>query len=309
MRYTKCLLIGCMLLISGCTPVNPIGKSEISGDTMNIGILHHEENDKTKQKEKGFIDYLSSRGFDRIKVTYKSKNGLGKSEIDDLFIEQFVNEGVDLIYVIDKQALHSATALMKDTEIPLLYSGINESEVNQYQISNMSGVLEEEPLGQQFSTIRSILPEAKTIMVLNDSKMSWDNIQSEADLHGFTLLQFQSLETIEPIEEVEIDTYLYLGQEKAESFYEAFKDQNLPMFTNHSESVKLGYTAAITLDDYAIGSLVGKMSYDVLIEGKPMSELLNNPYVSTSITLNQKEIDALSLVVPDFISKKANYIN
>ncbi len=209
----------------------------------------------------------------------------------------------DLIYANDDDAQEYITRYYVNTEIPIVFSGVN-ADPKTYGFSgstNITGVLEQEHVVASVRLLQEIKPDIKTIAVIIDQSPMWKPVikRMQSSQRQLADIEFISWDTIETFEEykhkviayqTEIDALGLLGifhfkdeQVANVPYMEVLKwtteNSNLPDFTYWKDRIKYGTLCAVTVSGYEQGLAAGKIARGILVEGRSPSSYPMKPTV------------------------------
>ncbi len=311
--------------------INLFFVSSYAESNKAIRILHvmsyHSDWKWNKEQLKGFQDALGD-----LKVEYKiveldTKQNSDESSIrkkSDLAHKVISEWEPDLLYANDDNAQHYVSQLYVNTDMPIVFSGVNRdpSEYNFISSSNVTGVLEHEHFVATVKLLNSISPEIKKIAVIVDSDPTWKGVMSRMranlkQLHDIVSVEWKLIKTFSEFKETmkslqnNVDAVALLGifnlkdNEKKDVDYEVIQkwvaiNSLIPDFSFWETRVDRGTLCAVAVSGYEQGFLAGKKAKLILsdgvspalipmeptLKGKPMISLARAKALGLSIDVN-----------------------
>lgn len=150
---------------SGTKKVNRETSAIVTEDAdFTIGILQLIQHVALDQCNEGFKDQLSVRMKAQNKtVKFSDKNASGDESNNTTIAQQFVSQGVDLIYTIATSSSQAAVTAAKDTDIPVVFNAVTDPKganlVNSLTApgKNVTGVSDINPVEKQIDLIAELL--------------------------------------------------------------------------------------------------------------------------------------------------------
>lgn len=281
--------------MNGCSNRGTMGRNELKGDQLSIGIIQYQENQQALDMKKGFVDSLRNSGLLDNPVTIDNKVLKDNGTIESLIVERFLDQGVDLIYAImpkENSIIFDATKL---SNLPVVY--VSEKFLT-LDHSNVTGVVYELTLAKQFQLIKSLLPSVQTIGIFQETDAQMDKVAFE---NGFILQNIN-----EELEEEEIKAEcLFIGQQ-VENLDEALtkaKELKLPIFGMDQANLE-HYVAIEVVNDYEVGKQAGELAYELLVNGMSFDELPVEESKGSEVLVNKKESEKFDIKIPLEIAKR-----
>ncbi len=290
----------------------------------SIGIIKMMDHDALNKSEQGFVDALEENGLvDGENVTIDYKNGQGDTNNLSTIADQFVADGVDLVFAIATPAAQAIAG--KTTEIPIVGTAITSYTEAQLADSdeapgrNITGTTDMNPIEEQIRLIQEICPDASTIGFLYSSNEDNSVLQVNMAKEVCQELGLPTTEqTISSTNEIQqavtaivnnCDAIYIPTDNKFASSMPIVGDvanaAGIPVFCAEQGMVETGGFATLGIDYYSIGYQAGLMAVDILVNGKdPASMPIQNPS-EYSYCFNGDVAEAIGVKVPD---KYAEYV-
>ncbi len=177
---------------------------------------------------------------------------------------------------------------------------------------NITGVQHKEPIALQLQLIKTIMPELKTIGVLHTSS----DDSSAAEVKEFSQLAQKTgikvkeytITSTNDIQQVSATMasnvqaiYIPNDNTVASGFQTVLKNANqnkIPIFPSTSEMTRQGGLATVSVSQYELGKMTGKMTAAILKGKDPADMAIEYPTKGTTY-LNQKQAQQLWIDLPN----------
>ena len=300
--------------------------SHKDSDVKTIGVLQYMEHGALDAAYEGFIAGLAEEGYiegENIKIDLK--NAQGDLTTAQTIANQYVSDGVDMMFAIATQAVQSAYNATK--EIPILMTAVTDpveaGVVKDWNQSgtNVTGTSDLTPVAKQMELITELVPEAKTVGVIYTTSEINSEVQVKMAEEAASNLGLQVIRvgvtTVNDIPQAvasvidKVDAmYAPTDNLIASSMpvlWNACLDKKVPIVAGVDTMVIDGGIATEGIDYYQLGYETGLMAAQVL-EGKDPSTMPINTLQNTTLIVNQKNAEAIGLSIPDSILKGAEII-
>ena len=300
--------------------------SHKDSDVKTIGVLQYMEHGALDAAYEGFIAGLAEEGYiegENIKIDLK--NAQGDLTTAQTIANQYVSDGVDMMFAIATQAVQSAYNATK--EIPILMTAVTDpveaGVVKDWNQSgtNVTGTSDLTPVAKQMELITELVPEAKTVGVIYTTSEVNSEVQVKMAEEAASNLGLQVIRvgvtTVNDIPQAvasvidKVDAmYAPTDNLIASSMpvlWNVCLDKKVPIVAGVDTMVIDGGIATEGIDYYQLGYETGLMAAQVL-EGKDPSTMPINTLQNTTLIVNQKNAEAIGLSIPDSILKGAEII-
>ncbi len=300
--------------------------SHKDSDVKTIGVLQYMEHGALDAAYEGFIAGLAEEGYiegENIKIDLK--NAQGDLTTAQTIANQYVSDGVDMMFAIATQAVQSAYNATKD--IPILMTAVTDpveaGVVKDWNQSgtNVTGTSDLTPVAKQMELITELVPEAKTVGVIYTTSEVNSEVQVKMAEEAASNLGLQVIRvgvtTVNDIPQAvasvidKVDAmYAPTDNLIASSMpvlWNACLDKKVPIVAGVDTMVIDGGIATEGIDYYQLGYETGLMAAQVL-EGKDPSTMPINTLQNTTLIVNQKNAEAIGLSIPDSILKGAEIV-
>lgn len=306
----KVSLVLLVLLAVAC------GKKE--DEKITIGITQIVEHPALDAARKGFIDVLKASEF-ASRIEFEEKSAQGDMAVAQTIAEEFVNSKKSMILAI---ATPTAQASFNATkEIPILITAVTDPKAAGLVGKNVTGTSDATPLDKQFTLLKKLYPNAKTVGIIYNIGEQNSEIQvNEAKaLSGKFGLKIEAV-GVSNINEISqgLDSLL----DKVDVMYAPTDNliaSSMPLIAEKSTAkkkgiiagekgmVEAGALATEGIDYYELGKQTGEMAIKVLKGEKP-ENLAIKTLEKTELVINTKAFAALGLVIDEELKSKATKV-
>ena len=168
MKKLVMMLMALLLLLTACSKKENNGGEEPSAKVYNVGILQFVQHEALDSATEGFKQALKDKLGDQ--VVFEDQNAAGEPTNCSMIANQFVSEGVDLIFANATPALQAAATATGD--IPVVATSVTSFKValdianwNGTTGINVTGTSDLAPLDQQAAQVLELFPEAKKVAI------------------------------------------------------------------------------------------------------------------------------------------------
>jgi len=291
--------------------------------TPLVGILQLTSHPALDSIHKGIIAGLKAEGFTvgkNLKVDFQNAQN-DQSNLKSMS-QRFYNENANVMIGIATPAAQSLANTTSKT--PIVMGAISDpvgaglvKNLN-HPGGNITGVMHRQPIAKQLELIQKLMPGIKTIGILHTS--SDDSSAAEvkeftelAKRAGITLKEY-TITSTNDIAQVSATMasavqaiYIPNDNTVASGFQTVLKnaDQNkIPVFPSTSDMTKQGGLATVSVSQFELGKMTGKMTAQIL-KGKDPAQMPVE-YPTNGVTyLNLKQAKLLGIQVPDTLINKA----
>lgn len=298
----------------------PATLSTAQDTNKTVAIVQIVEHPDLNNVREGALAALAEAGFDDIEVVYESAQGDMATGVQ--IANRFASMEPDLIIPIGTPV---AQAMVRTTNtIPIVFGGIGDPlgagivPSLEKPGGNVTGTASFTPVGPQLDLIQEMLPEAKTIGILNNpaeanSEASVNAFLIEAEKRGLDTkreLVTSSAETLNAASNLvgRVDA-IYIPTDStvvssAEAVVRVALENKIPLFTAETGGVNRGALASTGFDWRGIGMETGRTAARVLNGEKP-GDIDVTSATSVSTRLNQTTADAIGVTFGDAIKAQA----
>ena len=240
----------------------------------------------------------------------------------------------DLVVLSDDNALRLIGPYLEASTIPVVFMGINANPRDYFKSGklpiNMTGILERAPFMGSLRILKSIIPDAKKILILTENSQtakaqirtligSRDQFVVQGILAEVKILEswtawqntvrksYQDYDVLLPSAyfNIKTDSGRYIPPKKVIEWISA--NSRIPVFVNNDLSVGENLAmGGFVLDGEAHGRMAGLQALSIL-EGVSPSAL--SPIVDEAgiLYFNQKQLNRFNIVLPETTRQYANF--
>ncbi len=285
--------------------------------TPTVGILQLTSHPALDEIHRGIIAALKEEGFisgKNIKIDFQNAQN-DQSNLKSMS-QRFENEDAAVMIGIATPVAQSLANTTKTT--PIVMGAISDPigaglvKDLKHPGGNITGVQHKEPIALQLQLIKTIMPELKTIGVLHTSS----DDSSAAEVKEFSQLAQKTgikvkeytITSTNDIQQVSATMasnvqaiYIPNDNTVASGFQTVLKNANqnkIPIFPSTSEMTRQGGLATVSVSQYELGKMTGKMTAAILKGKDPADMAIEYPTKGTTY-LNQKQAQQLGIDLPN----------
>ncbi len=314
-----------MMSMTACGGNDNGGSSTSTGDsesgdgkTYNIGICQLVQHDALDAATKGFKDALTEKLGD--KVTFDEQNAQGDSPTCATIINSFVSGGTDLILANATAPLQAAVA--GTTDIPILGTSVTNYgtalDIKDWKGTtgiNVSGTSDLAPLNEQAAMIKELFPDAKKVGLFYCSAEANSLYQVETtylEKDGYTCENYSFVDSNDIASVIanaskNSDVIYVPTDNTAASNTEVIKNTcvpaGIPVIVGEQGMCKGCGVATLSISYYDLGYTTGEMAYDVLVNGKDVSEMEVKFAPKVSKQYNESICKEMNIQIPEGYEK------
>lgn len=325
------ILLSFMVLLSGCG--NKANKQASAADNQSqqvfkVGISQFVDHPALNLDQHGFLDQMKEEGFIAGQnVEFDIKNSQGDPNLAKSIADKFVADDVDLILSITTPSSQAAAMATKQTGIPVVYVAVSDavgsglvSDLDQPSGTNVTGVYSADPVEEQMDLIREIQPSLKKLGIIYNAgeANSASNVNRIKDyLKGKVELVEVSVASSNEVQAAaqslagRVDA-AFMPQDNTvmtavESLIKVCQDNDIPLYTGDTESVKKGALATLGNDEYDCGRQGATMAARIL-RGESAGELLSEKIRKRTLLINHAAAKEYGVEVPQQLLDRADEV-
>ncbi|AKU27263.1 ABC transporter substrate-binding protein [Anoxybacillus geothermalis] len=320
-----------VLLLGGCggakeTATNSEGSGGQGGKekTYHIGVTQIVEHPSLDAARKGFQQALKDKG---LSVEYDVQIAQGDQSNNQTIANNFVSDGVDLIFANSTPSVQAALNATKD--IPIVFTSVTDPVGAQLVQSmekpggNVTGTTDTHPeaIPKTVQFIDKYIKGNRVGMVYNAGEQnSVAQIEQVKKAMQGTDLQVVSA-SVSTSAEVKQATESLVGKvdclyiitdntvvSALESVIQVANEHDIPLFVGELDSVKRGGFAAYGFDYYDIGYEAGEMAAQILQDGKKPADLPVQYPQKLKLVINKKAAQEMGIELNPEWDSIAEYI-
>lgn len=303
-------------LATGCSN----GQTATSEDAVTVGVIQYATHPSLDNCYEGFKQGLEEAGFvEGENLVLDFQNGQNDAGTVDMAAKNMVSKQEDMVVGIATPAAMSAYAAAKDTDIPVVFTAVNDPVASQIVQSletpgtNCTGTSDVLPLEDQIKMIRAFLPDADTIGILytNSESNSISNLEKFEELapqYGFKVEAMG----VTSANEVASGAQALVAKgvdcinnftdnnvvDNLSSVLQAANEAGIPVFGSEIEQVKNGCLASMSIDYVALGRQTGQMAAQILKGEANASDMAVQQITESSPVYNSQVMQTLGLSLP-----------
>ena len=283
----------------------------------NIGICQLVEHPALDAATKGFKDVLIEKlGEDKVK--FDEQNAQGESATCATIVNSFVSSNVDLIMANATPALQSAANATGD--IPVLGTSVTDyatalalKDFNGVVGGNVSGTSDLAPLDKQAEMITELFPEAKNIGILYcsaepNSKYQSTEITKILEEKGLTCKEYTFVDSNDiagVVQQAVADSeVIYVPTDNTVASNTSVIDSiarpaGVPIVAGEEGICSGCGVATLSISYEDLGRATGEMAYEILVNGKDISEMKVEYADATTKKYNKEIVEELKITIPE----------
>ena len=308
------MTVAAVMAMTGCGG-NDAADESTGNKVYHIGIIQQMEHGSLDQATKGFEDKLTELLGDKVKFDYQ--NAQGEQTNCTTIATKFVSNDVDLIMANATTALQAAAAATGD--IPIVGTSVTDYKTagvvdsNEKPGRNVTGVSDLAPVDQQIQLLMKLVPDTKKVGIVYcsaepNSAYQAKLAEAELDKEGIAWAEFTAADSNE-IQSVttsaisECDALYIPTDNTMASNTEIINNICLPAkvpVVAGEQGICAGCgIATLSISYYDIGYKAGEMAYDILENGKDISNMEIETAPNVTKMYNPTICEELGIEVPD----------
>jgi putative ABC transport system substrate-binding protein len=298
-------------------------------DVIKIGVAQFMSHPALELDQQGFLDQIKEEGFiDGDNVEIDIQNAQGDPNLAKTIADKFVADKVDVILAITTPVAQAAVQATKGTDIPVVFIAVSDAvgagliqELDQPTGTNVTGVYSADPVEQQMDLIEEIVPGMFRLGLIynagEDNSVSnknrikdyvsgkdWNVVEAPVTSTNDVQAAAQSL--VGKVDAV------FVPQDNTvisalEALLKVMEDNNIPLFTGDTESVRRGAVATIGNDEYDCGKQGAEMVARVL-NGENAGDIVPEEIRKRTTMVNKNAAEKISLEIPQTVLDRADEI-
>ena len=309
---------GAALALAGCR------RSGRASGRSRIGLLYFAPEAGAELCMKGVFDGLAQEGFTKDgNLEVISSHAQGEISNIPMLVQNFMTQGVDLIFTLTTPCLSAACATARNTHIAFTYcydpvaAGAGKSFGS--HLPNVTGVGSFPPVEATVDLIQKLVPGVKAVgTVYNSSEANSVKVISVARdafrKRGISLQEVTATNTSEVFQSAQVASYRNVqamwvtGDNTALQGFDAIAKvttaAKLPLFINDPEFTSRGALACVGLGWYQPGKAGGVLAAR-LLRGEDPAGIPFQEVAEQKLVLNQEVASKLGIVFPPDVQKAA----
>lgn len=298
------------------TEADSTTEGNTEGKTYTIGICQLVEHPALDAATEGFKTALTEKLG--ASVVFDEKNAQNDTETCSTIVNGFTSANVDLIMANATPALQAAVAATDS--IPILATSITEYGValgidnfDGKTGMNVSGTSDLAPLAEQAAMVKELFPDAEKVALIYCSQEANSAYQvkvvgEELEKLGYETKEFTFADsndinsvcaTVADYADVVYVPTDNTAAENTSALYNVFGPAKIPVIAGEEGICKGCGVATLSISYSDIGYQTGVMAYEILVEGKDISEMEIAYAPKFTKKYNKTICDELGIEIPE----------
>lgn len=310
------LVLGVVLILGILT-----GCSDAKNEKLTIGVVQLVQHPALDATVDGLKDYLERAGLlDQVNIVIR--NAQGDPGVALTISQQFVSDGVDLIYAIATPAAQAAFNATMESKIPVVFNAVTDPVAAGIVASlsnsgnHVTGVSDAAPLDKQLQLIKEILPNASRIGLLYNlgeinGKIQVEQVAQLAPALGMeaVILGVSSNNEIaaaaaQLVSQVDaiynITDNMIVGATSV--IVDKANEVRIPVFAAEDGQMEQGLLAVDGLSYFKLGQQAGPLVEQILFNNALPSALAISTAVDTQLNVSMEVAEMLGITIPESVA-------
>nr|WP_230203661.1 ABC transporter substrate-binding protein [Bacillus massiliigorillae] len=315
------------MLLAGCGADKTDDKAEKDGadkeKAYTVGLTQYVQHPSLDEATKGFKAALKEEG---IKVKYDETNAQNDANNTMTIANQYVSQGVDLIFANATPSAQAAANATKD--IPVVFTSVTDPvgaklvQSMEKPGGNVTGTSDANPeaIANTVKFIAEQMGAKKVGTVYNtgeqNSVTQVKSVKKEVEKAGMTLVE-KSVSTSADVKQAteslgDVDAIYIITDNTVVSALDSVimvaNEKDIPLFVGELDSVKKGGFAAYGFNYYDIGHQAGTMAAEILRDGKKPADIPVQFPEKVQLVINEKAAKEMGITIKEEWKKDAEII-
>lgn len=318
-----------MVALTGCGNNDDQGMVSESGEKIfKVGVTQFVAHPALDLDRQGFLDQMKEEGFvEGQNIEFDLKNSQGDPNLAKTIADKFVADKVEAILAITTPSSQAAVQATKGSDIPVVFIAVSDAVgsgliagLDQPTGSNITGVYSADPVEQQMDLIIEVQPDAQRLGVIYNAgeANSASNVQRikkylegkievvEASVASSNEVQMAAQSLAGRVDAV------FMPQDNTvmsavEALIKVCQDQDLPLYTGDTESVKKGALATLGNDEYDCGKQ-GAVLIARILKGEKAGEIVPEEIRKRTLLINNKMAGEYGIFLPQTVLERADEV-
>lgn len=327
MKFTKKLTAALLALIVpafAVTSTSCRNQNQSGEKSYTVGIAQFGPHASLDNCRDGFIAGLKDAGFEEDKnLVLLKKDANFDNSTATAIAAGFANSEFDLICAIATPMAVAAMNAAYDTDIPVVYTAVNDPKASKLTSGNVTGTSDKLPVEQQLKLIRALMPEAESIGILYTTSEA-NSISTIAEYKrlapkynfkiiskGVTQASEVSLAADSVVSKADCLTNLtdntVVGA--LATVLDKANSAGIPVFGSEIEQVKKGCVASEGIDYFELGRQTGAMAAKILNGESEASQMPFEEITQSYLYINKEVMNKFGLKLPAGLAKRAQFVS
>ena len=308
------------LILSGCK----------DDDFIEIGILQYLEHNALSDARRGFIDELSEAGYvdgENINITlYNPETNAATMATQ---AKNLVRKS-DLILAIATPAANAVVNEAKEQskDVPILFTAVTDPvdaqliESNENPGGNVTGTNDMNPIAEQISLVKRLLPSATKLGILytaseGNSELQANFAKDEAEKVGLEVT-VRTIESVNDLQQVanqlaaNVDA-LYIPTDNAIAgamgiIQEVIATIGIPAIVGEPNNVYEGGSITYGINYYELGRLTAEMAVQILKDKVSPKDIPSVGLSEYKLIINKTQLEGIGITIPLDLLEEADEI-
>lgn len=316
---TRILLscVAALVLVCGS-----LGPATSAAAEKKITIMSVGPSPAVQDAVRGFLPRLKELAPD-VKVTLKL--GLEDMKVGDKVFRELESSMDGIAFLRSNGCQFLATANPKVpsfvgvTTNPQFLGAVNNLEAPEGKITGTTYYL---PYEKRFEAIKQLFPNVKTIALFMDKEhptvpIERKGVQEQCEKLGLAYNECVTSDEAELLRTAEdlagkVNLFIFANHAFVEKVTDKISQigraKKVPIFSFGDAPLKMGATAGLAAREDVLGAMLADMVVDVVVKGKPVSQVPVKFDPDPRITLNEQQVDFFGIRLPPSVLQKARII-
>ena len=308
------------LTIAGVLP------AQVQAQEATVAVTAIVEHPALDAVRDGIRDELADNGYvidDNLEFLFQTAQGNPATAVQ--IARRYVGESPDVIVPISTPSAQAVVAATDD--VPVVFAAVTDPLAAELVTDldqpggNVTGVSDLTPIDDHMAMIRELLPEAETIGVPynpgeTNSVALLEFVRESAPRFGFEVVEAAAPNT----SAVQAAAQSLVGRADAiyvstdntivaalESVVLVGRENDIPLFTGDTDSVRRGSIASLGFDYYQVGRQTGAVVVRIL-QGEAPGAIPVTFAQGTDLVINPAAAEAMGITLPDSLIERATEI-
>ena len=327
MRKTILLVLLMMVLqLTGCGGATNSDVDE--KNVFKVGVTQFVAHPALDLDQKGFLDQMKEEGFvEGENISFDIKNSQGDPNLAKNIADKFVADKVDVILAITTPSSQAAAQATKGSGIPVVFIAVSDAvgsglinELDEPTGTNVTGVYSADPVEQQMALIQEVQPSAQKLGVMYNAGEA-NSVSNVKRIKEYLQGKMEVIEApVASSNEVQMVAQSLVGRVDAvfvpqdntvisavDALIKVCQDNDIPLYTGDTESVRKGAFATLGNDEYDCGCQ-GAVIVARILNGEEAGEIVPEEIRKRTLLINKGVAGEYGLSIPQEILDRADEI-
>ncbi|MDR1040793.1 MAG: ABC transporter substrate-binding protein [Deltaproteobacteria bacterium] len=310
-------------LVAACAAacVSAFGPVSDASAFFSVSINQFAEHPALDEIVRGFREQLEELG---IEVYFSEHNAKADIAAIGPIVDLIIGEKPDLVLAVATPSAQETAKRVKD--VPVLFAGVTDPLDAGIVASlskpgaNVTGTMDLNPVAAQLELIKEIQPSAGKIGIVynpneSNSVVQMNLARKAAAASGLSLVEAMATDA----EGVAAAARSLAGKADAiflpadstvvsamDAVVGVSLDRKIPLYPANDDSLRKGGVACLSISNYQLGRLTGRMAGKILVDGAEPGLLPVEEQTELSLTVNTAFADRIGLEIPASVLSRAD---